>query len=329
MTNTPRFTPNSCRAIDILAFPEVQLLDVAGPLQVFASANDFAAQAGSVAPYRTRLVVPDGGPVVASAGLALAAEPLPATDEALDTLVVAGGQGVFAAAKEPGLIRWLARRAASARRVASVCTGAFLAAEAGLLNGRRATTHWEYCDELARRFPEISVDPNAIFVHDGPVSSSAGVTAGIDLCLALVEQDLGRGIALRVARHLVVFLKRPGGQSQFSAALTLQSADDRFARLHDWIGQHLDEDLSIYRLADRAGMSTRTFLRRYAAATGTTPAKAIERLRSESARLLLSETRLPVKTIARRCGFTSDETLRRSFQRAYAISPDEFRKRFG
>ncbi len=236
---------------------------------------------------------------------------------------------MLAASGDPQLVAWLTDRAARARRVASVCTGAFLLAAAGLLDDRRAATHWEHCDALKRRYPRVRVEPDPIFVRDGQVWSSAGVTAGIDLSLSLVERDLGRGVALAVARHLVVFLHRPGGQSQFSAALSLQSSEDRFAELHGWISGHLEEDLSVRHLAGRAGMSERTFLRRYAAATGATPARSIERLRLEAARQLLSETRLPIKKVAARCGFGSEETMRRAFQRLQSIAPNEFRQRFG
>jgi transcriptional regulator GlxA family with amidase domain len=212
--------------------------------------------------------------------------------------------------------------------VASVCTGAFLLGAAGALDGRRAVTHWSYCAELARRFPAVQVEADPIFVRDGSIWTSAGVTAGIDLALALVEEDLGRTVALAVARYLVVFLKRPGGQAQFSEALSLQAAEDEFGALHDWIGKHLADDLSLPTLARQAGMSERSFSRHYARATGLTPVRAIERLRVEAARRLLSETRLPVKRISRRCGFGSEETMRRSFLRVLAATPQDYRARF-
>jgi transcriptional regulator GlxA family with amidase domain len=212
--------------------------------------------------------------------------------------------------------------------VASVCTGAFLLAASGALDGRRAATHWSVCDELAKRYPAVQVEPDPIFVRDGSVWTSAGVTAGIDLALALVEQDLGRTVALAVARYLVVFLKRPGGQAQFSEALLLQSAEDEFGVLHDWIGKHLGDDISLPKLADQAGMSERSFSRHYAEATGQTPARAVERLRVEAARRLLSETRLPVKRISQRCGFGSEETMRRSFLRVLSATPQDYRSRF-
>jgi transcriptional regulator GlxA family with amidase domain len=328
MPISPRFAPNAARAIDVLAYPAVQLLDVAGPIQVFASANDVVAGAGGAPPYVLRVVAQGGRPVTASAGLALAAGPLPSAGEALDTLLVAGGEGAETAAEDPALIDWGRGRATQARRVASVCTGAFVLAAAGVLDGRRAATHWKYCAKLAERFPAVRVEPDPIFVCDGPVWTSAGVTAGIDLALALVEEDLGRSVALAVARYLVVFLKRPGGQAQFSAALALQAAEDKFGALHDWINRHLAGDLSLSVLADQAGMSERSFSRRYAEATGHTPARAIERLRLEAARRLLSESRLPVKRIAERCGFGSEETMRRSFLRLLSVTPQDYRARF-
>jgi transcriptional regulator GlxA family with amidase domain len=325
----PQIPPTAPRRVEVLAFPDVQLLDVAGPLQVFAVANDQAAKPHTPSPYWVRVIAPDGAQIRATSGLAFATEPLPDPAEPLDTLIVAGGQGVMHAAEDARLVDWLRARASTARRTASVCTGAFLLAAAGLLDRRRAVTHWEYCDLLSRRHPAVTVERDPIFVHDGPVWTSAGVTAGIDLSLALVEEDLGRAIALGVARYLVMFLKRPGGQAQFSAALTLQSADDRFAELHDWLAERLAENLSLARLAAQAGMSERTFLRRYRQATGLTPARAIERLRFEAARQLLAETRLPAKRIAARCGFGSEETMRRSFMRLQGVSPQDYRQRFG
>jgi transcriptional regulator GlxA family with amidase domain len=329
MPKSPRFSPNTVRVIDVLTYPAVQLLDVAGPIQVFATANDHVAGAGGARPYVLRVVAQDGHGVTASAGVALGAGPLPKLDEALDTLLVAGGDGAEAAAENSVLVEWVRQRATQARRVASVCTGAFLLAAAGVLDGRRAATHWVACAKLAQRFPAVHVEPDPIFVCDGPVWTSAGVTAGIDLALALVEEDLGRSVALAVARYLVVFLKRPGGQAQFSAALALQAADDKFGALHNWINGRLASDLSLSILADQAGMSERSFSRRYAEATGQTPARAVERLRVDAARRLLSESRVPVKRIAQRCGFGSEETMRRSFLRLLATNPQDYRARFG
>ena len=325
--NSRQIPPSVPRRVEILAFPSVQLLDVAGPLQVFASANDRAAERGLAQPYAPCVIAPDGT-ARTTAGVTLGAEPLPAVGRPVDTLLVAGGRGVMEVIDDPALVGWVACHARGARRVASVCTGAFLLAATGLLDGRQAVTHWAFCERLQRRYPEVRVEADPIFVRDGPVWTSAGISAGIDLALALVEEDLGRALALAVARDLVVFLKRPGGQAQFSAALTLQSSDDRFAALHDWIAAHLGENLPLSRLAAQAGMSERSFMRRYRTATGSTPAQAVERLRVEAARQLLSETRMPVKWVATRCGFGTEETLRRSFLRVQNVTPSDYRDRF-
>ncbi|WP_394826076.1 GlxA family transcriptional regulator [Pendulispora albinea] len=322
----PRFTPTPPRRIELLAFPNVQLLDIAGPLQVFASANDLARAAGNAAPYEP-FVVAQGEHVTTSAGLGLATLPLPSPATALDTLIVAGGFGVYPICDDRPLIDWVKRRADSARRVASVCSGAFLLATAGLLDGRRVVTHWKRCDEFARRFPAVRLDPNPIFIEDGKFWTSAGITAGIDLALALLEADLGHAMALAVARQLVVFLKRPGDQAQFSTALTRQQDDARFERLHGWIAEHLDADLSVTALAREAGMSARNFVRRYREAAGITPARAVEQMRVEAARQML-EAMQPVKRVADRCGFGSEETMRRSFLRLLGTSPSAYRDRF-
>jgi transcriptional regulator GlxA family with amidase domain len=332
MPKTPRIPPKppaAPRLVEVLAFPRVQLLDVTGPLQVFATTNDLVTEAGGEAPYATRVVAAGGGAIAASAGLALSTEPLPPPGGPLDTLIVAGGKGVHAAALEAELVGWVGRRTTAARRTASVCTGAMLLAATGLLDGRRVVTHWSFCDELARRHPEVRVESDPIFIRDGDYWTSAGVTAGIDLALALVEEDLGAEVALAVARYLVVFLKRPGGQAQFSEALSLQAGDDRFSALHRWMGANLWRDLSLPLLAAQAGMSERSFSRRYLEATGQTPARAVERLRVEAARRLLSTSRLPVKRIAGRCGFGSEETMRRSFLRVLSATPQDYRARFG
>jgi transcriptional regulator GlxA family with amidase domain len=328
MPKYPRSPPNGIRIVEVLAYPAVQLLDVTGPLQVFASANEYVAKAGGVPPYMLRVIAKGGQSVMASAGLEIAVKSLPRSG-AVDTLLIAGGPGVDAAAADRRLVKWVSARASKARRVASVCTGAFLLAASGVLNGRRASTHWSYCAELASRFPDVRVESDPIFVKDGPIWTSAGVTAGIDLALALVEEDLGRTVALAVARYLVVFLKRPGGQAQFSTTLSLQIAEDRFGALHDWITRNLAKEISLSVLARQAGMSERTFSRRYSESAGLTPLRAVERLRVEAARRLLSESRLPVKSIAQRCGFGSEETMRRSFLRLLATTPIDYRMRFG
>lgn len=326
MPYRPQIPPKP-RRVDILAYPRVQLLDVAGPLQVLATANDLAREAGQPPPYEPRVVAARAGAVASSSGLELVARSLSPRVHPPDTLIVAGGPGVRDVMTDGSLLRWLAARGARARRVASVCTGAFALAAAGTLDGRRATTHWKFCGELARRFPSVRVEHDAIFVHDGPVWTSAGITAGIDLALAFVESDLGRPTALAVARHLVVFVKRPGGQAQFSANLALSAAEE-FANLHDWLTHNLHRGLTIAALADFAGMSERNFLRRYRAATGTTPSRAIERLRIDAARNQLAGARPSIKDVARRCGFGSEESMRRSFIRVLGVPPSDYRARF-
>lgn len=314
------------KAIHVLAFSNVQLLDVTGPLQVFASANDIAVQRGASRPYTPTVIASGGGAVTSSAGLALLAEPLP--EYASDTLIIAGGWGVYAAAEDHQLVAWVRQHASGCRRVSSVCTGAFLLAASGWLDGRRVVTHWTRCEQLAQQHPRLQVEPNPIFINDGPVWTSAGVTAGIDLALAMVEQDLGRAMALEVARQLVVFLKRPGGQSQFSVTLSLQKEGNRFDELHAWISENLSMDLGIPTLALQAGMSERSFVRHYRADTGQTPARAIELIRVETARRLLSDTGVAIKRVAVQCGFGSEETLRRSFLRAMGVTPQAYRERF-
>ncbi|QJI29782.1 GlxA family transcriptional regulator [Pseudomonas sp. ADAK18] len=316
------------KIIHVLAFPNVQVLDVTGPLQVFASANDLVRQQGSPVPYAINVIAAQVEPVMTSAGLALVAEPLPAADAPCDTLVIAGGWGVYGAADDPALVDWVRRKAAHSRRMTSVCTGAFLLAASGLLDGCRVVTHWTRCEELARKYPKLTVEANPIFIQQGSLWTSAGVTAGIDLCLALVEQDLGRATALEVARHLVVFLKRPGGQSQFSVTLSLQKGGSRFAELHAWIAEHLNLDLNIPTLAAQVGMSERSFVRHYRAETGQTPARAVELIRVETARRQLADSAVSIKRVAVHCGFGCEETMRRSFLRALSVTPQSYRERF-
>lgn len=314
------------RRIEILSYLDSQLLDIAGPLQVFASANDMAALAGRPRPYDP-VVVANTGMTLTSSGLAIGGQALPGPDIAIDTLIVPGGWGVHRASEDAATIAWVRGRSAAARRTASVCSGAFILAAAGLLDGRRAVTHWQSCDALKRRYPLVKLDPDPIFIRDGDIWTSAGVTAGIDLALALVEADLGREPALRVARQLVVFLKRPGGQSQFSIALTLQDTGSRFDDLHAWVVQNLHRKLSLADLAERSGMSARSFSRHYRDRTGMTPARAIEELRLESARRQL-EQGAPVSRAAARCGFGTEETMRRAFLRRYGVTPQAYRERF-
>lgn len=312
------------RRVEIVSFRDAQILDIAGPLQVFVSANEFLAATGGGLRYQPVVVAAPGG-AMTSAGVAFDALPLSDASLDLDTLIVSGGSGVDAAASDEHLVAWVVQRAGAARRVASICTGAFLLAEAGLLDGRRATTHWARADELRRKFPAVSVDCDPIFVEDGKVWTSAGVTAGIDLCLELVERDCGRDIALSIARDLVLYLKRPGSQAQFSETLVLQSSK-RFSDLHAWMEENLSADLSVPALATRAGMSERTFLRHYVGEEGRTPAKAVEAIRIAAARRMLSETALPLKTVAARSGFASEAVFRRAFERVVALTPGDYRR---
>jgi transcriptional regulator GlxA family with amidase domain len=317
------------RKIVVLAVPDGHLLDVAGPFQCFATANE--PQWGlERRPYEPIAASPGGGPLRTSGGLEIVTRSLAdLADETIDTLIVAGGIGTRRAMHDAGLVQAIRDWAPRVRRLASVCTGAYLLAEAGLLDGRRVATHWWAADDLQRRFPKITVMPEPIFIRDGNIWTSAGVTAGIDLSLALIQDDFGHDIAMRVARHLVVFLKRPGGQAQFSAALEAQSRGDQdFAALHAWVREHLAEDLRVERLAAEAGMSARTFARSYVAKAGRTPARMVEAIRLETARRGLEATDRPLKQIARDCGFGDEERMRRAFQRRLGVSPLDYRTRF-
>ena len=325
------------RQIAIVAYPGVQSLDVTGPLEVFAGARELIAaearhEGGSrhERGYEISILSRDGAPLRTSSGLTII--PHGSLSEAppeIDTLIVAGGNGSTEAANDSELIEWIAQGATTARRTVSVCTGAFLLARAGLLDGRRATTHWAAAAELARLYPAVQVDPEPIFVRDGPVWTSAGVTAGMDLALALVEEDLDRDTALTIARHLVLFLRRPGNQSQFSATLAAQQPTReplREAQRH--VVENVAGELSVEALAARAHMSPRHFARAFRAETGVTPARYVEQVRLEAARRLLEETSEPIAAVAVRCGFGTPETMRRVFLRAFDVGPAEYRRRF-
>jgi transcriptional regulator GlxA family with amidase domain len=326
MPMDPQIPPRP-RTIEILAYPGVQLLDVTGPLQVFASANDLEMIAGRSPPYVVR-VVAGTTPVSTSAGLDLVAQPLSSSDEPVDTLIVAGGERVHAACEDKHLLQWLIARSRGARRVASACNGTFLLGAAGLLDGKRVVSHWSECRLLAQHYPKACVEMDPIFVRDGALWTSAGVTAGIDMSLAMIEEDIGHMAASAVARWLVVFLKRPGGQAQFSTVLALQHRDREFDRLHGWMAEHLGKNLSVPALAERAGMSERSLQRHYRASMGLSPARAVEKMRVEAACQLLATTRDPIKRIAQRCGFGSEETMRRGFFRQVGIAPQDYRARF-
>jgi transcriptional regulator GlxA family with amidase domain len=280
--------------------------------------------------YRIEVVAESAKPFPSSSGLTLTPHrSLRQVRGAIDTLVIVGGDGARAAVDRPAVVAWVRRTAPRCRRVVSVCTGAFVLAAAGLLDGRRATTHWARCDQLAKKYPNVSLDADAIYVRDGKLWTSAGVTAGMDLALALVEEDLGREVSLAVARHLVLFVSRPGGQSQFSAQLSSQLAQRVPLRdLQQWISEHVDGDLSVQALAEQVAMSPRNFARAFVAEVGVTPAVFVERARVEVARRLLETTRLDVEGVATTAGFGTVETLRRTFQRHLSVSPKDYRRRF-
>ena len=305
------------RRIAVLAFPAVQALDVFGPVEVFHAADRLAGGGQ----YSVEVLATSAGALQTSSGVRIAPHrSLSAVRGSLDTLIVAGGDGARAAVADRTLVAFVERAAARARRVCSVCTGAFVLAEAGVLSGRQATTHWASCSALAERHPDVQVQADPIFVRDGNVATSAGVTAGMDLALALVEEDLGPDLAREVGRWLVLFLKRPGGQSQFSAPLSGPAAGRPALReLQDWIPGHLAEDLSVQALAGRALMSPRNFARAFVRELGTTPAAYVERVRVERVRSLLQSGELPPRRSPRECGFANVETLRRAFQRRVGI----------
>ncbi|GAA0448187.1 GlxA family transcriptional regulator [Streptomyces stramineus] len=311
------------RTVLILLFEGVQSLDVTGPLEVF----DGAGQAsGDRAAYEVRTATLDGGPVRCGSGLRLTPDASLADSAVPHTLLVPGGD---TRVPDPRLVAWLRAQAPRAERVVSVCTGAFLLAEAGLLDGRRATTHWAFCASFAARFPAVKVTTDPIYVRDGNVATSAGVTAGIDLALALVEEDLGRATALTVARYLVVFLRRPGNQTQFSAQLAAQTASRPTLRdVQHWIAEHPGGDLSVDSLAARANLSPRHFARAFRDEVGMTPGRYVDRIRLEAARRLLEDTADAVEQISRTCGYGTSEAMRRAFVRTMGVAPAEYRRRF-
>lgn len=301
-------------------YPGFQILDLTGPHEVFQQAG----------PYRMEIVAARAGAVRSGGGLAV--EPTATAGEyggPIDTLVVVGGRGKIEACGDEALVGWIRQAAGRARRVASVCTGAFLLAAAGLLDGRRVVTHWSACELLAELYPAVIVDPDPLFVQDGNVWTSAGVTAGMDLALALVEEDLDAETARRIARTLVMFVQRPGGQAQFSAQLAVQRpVREPLRDLPAWIAAHPDADLTVPALARRTGMSERNFTRVFAAETGRTPAAYVEAARLEAARRLLETTGTTLDSIARSCGFGTVETLHRSFKRALDVTPGQYRRHF-
>ncbi|MFB9178341.1 GlxA family transcriptional regulator [Dactylosporangium sucinum] len=306
----------------IVVFDGVQSLDVTGPLEVFAGAN-----VGVPGSYRTRIGSVGKRAVVTSSGLTV----LPDVDLAevthADLIVIPGGAGTRHG--QDDVARWLRERAGTARRIMAVCTGAFILGDAGLLDGRQATTHWDHCAALARQHRTTRVDPEPIFVRDGNIATSAGVTAGIDLALALVEEDLGRRTALQIARHLVMFLKRPGGQRQFSVQLRAQLAErDPVREIQQYIMEHPDADLTMKALADRARLSERQFSRSFTKEVGVPPGRYVDQARLEAARRRLEDTRDGIEQVARACGYGTPEAMRRAFVKELGVAPLDYRERF-
>ncbi|CAN7707267.1 GlxA family transcriptional regulator [Neorhizobium sp. LjRoot104] len=305
------------RTIALVVHPGFQLLDTAGPTSAFEMAERF--RPGS---YDLLLMAPGGGEIESSSGLKLSAAPL--RDGPFDTVMISGGEIIRSMEAVHEILEWLKRT--SARRVTSVCSGAYLLAEAGLLDGRRATTHWGSSQDFSRRYPRIEMHADRIYVQDGHVWTSAGISAGIDLALALIEDDLGAEIARRTAQQLVVHQRRPGGQSQFSALVDLGGHTGRFLALIGWMREHLAERLTVERLADQAAMSPRNFARAFAAETGTTPAKAVERLRLETARMAVETSHAPLEHIAEAAGFGDAGRMRRAFLRGLGQPPQALRR---
>ena len=316
--------------VAMLGFPQAQILDITGPLEVFARTSRWLRDHKDVKfnAYEIELVAPRAGPFNTSGGLQLLATRSYPDMRPADTLLIAGGLGSEAMLEDRELLKWLRRQATRVSRIGSICTGALVLAAAGLLGGKRVTTHWAYCDRLAKLAPESNVERDAIYVQCGNLYTSAGVTSGMDMALAMVEEDWGKACALAVAQELVMYLKRPGGQSQFSRFLSAERRDDVFGNLELWILEHLDADLSVESLARRADMSARHFARMFTQRIGVTPAAYVRRLRVEHARSRIESGAARVKQVARECGFADEQKLRRAFRDVLGVTPAEYRSRF-
>ena len=319
------------RSVGIVAFPNVEVLDITGPFEVFNFANLSLIRQGFCREniYSIKLLAEKPGPISTMSGLQIVAEDLYGDPNAeFDTLVIPGGD-IEKVLNNELLLDWIRSMSPKVRRLVSVCTGAFLLAKAGLLDGRKATTHWDFCNQLIKDYPEVCVEPDYIFIKDGHIFTSGGITSGIDLALTLLEEDWGRELALYVARYLVVFLKRPGGQSQFSAYLTNEAIHRPDLReLQVWIMEHIQQDLHVETLAERMAMSPRNFARLFLTETGMTPAKFVEMTRIERARYLLETSELSVETVAGKTGFKDSERMRRAFIRQLGVNPQNYRQRF-
>jgi transcriptional regulator GlxA family with amidase domain len=309
------------RKVVIVGPPPVQILDVTGPLEVFSNAPGYDIQLAN--PGLERTLKTNRGVVLADA------TPIADVKGPIDTLVIAGGPGAENGSYDPNFVAWIAKAGSQARRVASICTGAFLLAEAGLLNGKQAVTHWTFCDRLAREYPKVAVRPEPIFLRDGSIYTSAGITAGIDLSLTLVEEDHGHETALRIARFLVMFLVRPGGQAQYSHMLSHQAVTSQPLReLQVWMLQHLREPLTVESLAERIGMSARHFTRVCLRETGMNPGQFVDRMRVEAAQQIIDSSSRGLKEIADSCGFQSADAMRRTFLRVLGVTAAEYASRF-
>jgi transcriptional regulator GlxA family with amidase domain len=316
----PSFQDISTTMIAVVIFPDFQLLDASGPISVFEIAGRYARR-----PAAIKVVAETPGAVRSSSGVEMLARKF-GPPAAITTLVVAGGDGVEAAAQNRCTVRFVQAVAKRGVRIASVCSGAFLLAEAGLLDGRRATTHWQRTQQFLETYPDVKLEPDRIFVRDGNIWSSAGITAGIDLALAIVAEDYGDDIVQKTARQLVLYHRRSGGQSQFSSLLELKASKHRFGSLLTWAREHLDAPLTVEKLADRAGMSTRHFSRAFIAETGSTPSKAVERLRLEVARQQVQSSTEAIERVAQIAGFRDPERMRRAFIRAFGQPPQSLRR---
>jgi transcriptional regulator GlxA family with amidase domain len=314
-------------AVGVLLYDDVQPLDVAGPIDALSAAS---AQLAGGRGYAIHTLGIHGSAVAAENGLRFQPDLTLEAAPPLDTLIIPGGKGARTTlSRDQRICGWLRERAGDTRRVVSICTGVFALAGAGLLDGKRATTHWDHADELRRRFPRVKLDVDSLYLRDGRFYSSGGLTAGMDLTLSLISADFGAGIALAVARQLVMYMHRPGNQAQFSAPLDAQTRGHRgFAKLVDWMLAHLREDLSVQRLAEQAGMSERNFRRVFGDTFSMSPAKFVARLRLERACTLLSTGRGSIDAIARSCGFAHPDVFRRAFTARYGTSPREYRERF-
>ena len=326
MTSPPTQTHQTTKRVGLLTFPDAELLDAVGPLEVFAKANDMADQRL----YEIDVVAPQAGPVVMGSGIALVAGAgLDDNLGPIDTLLIGGGDGTRRRAHDARVQAWVERYQGHATRVGSVCTGSYVLAAGGYLDGVRATTHWRRCDEFAVMFPRVRLEPDAIYVRDGRYATSAGITAGIDLALALVEEDHGRELTFAIARQLVVFAQRAGGQSQFSAPLlAMAEGGSRLDEIRHWVIKNLPQPMSVETLAARAGMAPRSFARRFRQETGMTPGAFIQVARIDAARRALEIGRDPIKTIAHQTGFGHEETMRRAFIKHLKVSPHDYRQRW-